>query len=104
MCCHAIASHVCDVEGAGERRCFLIVHPTRLAIGPCSLCRRCFACRVLGECQLDASEALRLQAAMGYGLEDTQMIIESMAQVRCACGVCCAGHGMLWYAVLRSHL
>lgn len=37
--------------------------------------------RVLGECQMDASEALRLQAAVGYGLEDTQMIIESMAQV-----------------------
>ena len=37
--------------------------------------------RVLAECQLDASEALRLQAAVGYGLEDTQMIIESMAQV-----------------------
>jgi glutamate synthase (ferredoxin) len=38
------------------------------------------ASKVLGECQMDASEALRLQAAMGYGLEDTQMIIESMAQ------------------------
>ena len=48
--------------------------------------------RVLGECQMDASEALRLQAAMGYGLEDTQMIIESMAQVCCAalrCAVLC---------------
>lgn len=30
---------------------------------------------------MDASEALRLQAAVGYGLEDTQMVIESMAQV-----------------------
>ncbi|EFN57991.1 hypothetical protein CHLNCDRAFT_142154 [Chlorella variabilis] len=38
------------------------------------------ASKVLGECQLDASEALRLQAAVGYGQEDTQMIIESMAQ------------------------
>lgn len=38
------------------------------------------ASKVLGECQMDASEALRLQAAVGYGLEDTQMIIESMAQ------------------------
>ncbi len=37
--------------------------------------------RVLGECQMDAADALRLQAAVGYGLEDTQMIIESMAQV-----------------------
>ena len=36
---------------------------------------------MLGACQMDASEALRLQAAVGYGLEDTQMVIESMAQV-----------------------
>jgi glutamate synthase (ferredoxin) len=32
------------------------------------------------ECTMDAGEALRLQAAMGYGLEDTQMVIEGMAQ------------------------
>ncbi|KAL4447262.1 hypothetical protein ABPG77_007295 [Micractinium sp. CCAP 211/92] len=38
------------------------------------------ASKVLGECQMDAADALRLQAAVGYGLEDTQMIIESMAQ------------------------
>lgn len=61
---------------------------------------------------MDASEALRLQAAMGYGLEDTQMIIESMAQVRCAvlCCACCAAlhcaallccgiRGLLWRAL-----
>eukprot|EP00887_Chlorella_sp_A99_P001969 scaffold18.g1969.t1 len=35
---------------------------------------------VLAECQMEAGEALRLQAAMGYGLEDMQMIVEAMAQ------------------------
>jgi hypothetical protein len=33
------------------------------------------------DCQMDASDALRLQAATGYGQEDTTIIIESMAQV-----------------------
>lgn len=31
---------------------------------------------------MEAGDALRLQVAMGYGQEDTTMIIESMAQVR----------------------
>lgn len=30
-------------------------------------------------CEMDAQEALRLQAAVGYGLEDQQMVIEAMA-------------------------
>jgi glutamate synthase (ferredoxin) len=29
---------------------------------------------------MEAADALRLQAAVGYGLEDTQMVIEAMAQ------------------------
>jgi glutamate synthase (ferredoxin) len=29
---------------------------------------------------MDSAEVLRLQAAVGFGLEDTQMIIEGMAQ------------------------
>ena len=34
------------------------------------------------ECTFEAAEALRRQAAAGYGQEDTNMIIEGMAQVR----------------------
>lgn len=37
------------------------------------------ASSVLSECQMEANEVLRLQSAVGYGLEDQQMIIESMA-------------------------
>lgn len=37
------------------------------------------ASQVLGECQLSADEVLRLQSAVGYGLEDQQMVIEAMA-------------------------
>jgi nitrate reductase assembly molybdenum cofactor insertion protein NarJ len=45
---------------------------------------------------MDASEALRLQAAVGYGLEDTQMIIESMAQV------CLEHAAQYWAAVVHA--
>ena len=37
------------------------------------------ATKVYEECQMESSEALKLQSAVGYGLEDQQMIIESMA-------------------------
>lgn len=31
---------------------------------------------------MEAADALRRQAAAGFGLEDTQMVVEGMAQVR----------------------
>ena len=34
------------------------------------------------ECTMEAADALRRQAAAGFGLEDTQMVVEGMAQVR----------------------
>ena len=57
---------------------------------------------MLAECQLDAAEALRLQAAVGYGLEDTQMIIESMAQVRGAGWQGCRAAGVLWQGHMHA--
>jgi glutamate synthase (ferredoxin) len=36
--------------------------------------------KMLEECTMDAAESLRRQAAAGYGLEDTQMVVEGMAQ------------------------
>lgn len=38
------------------------------------------ASQIISDCQMDAADCLRLQSAVGYGLEDTQMVIESMAQ------------------------
>ena len=35
----------------------------------------------LSEPSMDAAEALKRQAAAGFGLEDTQMVVEGMAQV-----------------------
>lgn len=37
------------------------------------------ATNVLDECQMDAAKCIKLQSAVGYGLEDQQMIIEAMA-------------------------
>lgn len=37
------------------------------------------ASQVLDSCQMAPADALKLQSAMGYGLEDQQMVIESMA-------------------------
>jgi glutamate synthase (ferredoxin) len=37
------------------------------------------ATSVLDECQMDSSSCIKLQSAVGYGLEDQQMIIEAMA-------------------------
>ena len=39
------------------------------------------ATQVLDSCQMKPAEALKLQSAMGYGLEDQQMVIESMAML-----------------------
>jgi len=38
------------------------------------------ASKVEADCKMDAADCLKLQSTVGYGLEDTQMIIESMAQ------------------------
>lgn len=65
-----LASPPCSTCSGGP----LLLQPT----GPRSAPTR----SVPSECSMDAAEALRLQAAVGYGLEDTQMIIESMAMVR----------------------
>lgn len=37
------------------------------------------ASQVIDTCQMEPAEALKLQSATGYGLEDQQMVIESMA-------------------------
>lgn len=37
------------------------------------------ASNVIAECQMGAGDVLKIQSAVGYGLEDQQMIIESMA-------------------------